>query len=319
MPIGPRADRLTSEDDRAPGAPEEPPSPSDFWGEHSADMHHVLRAPGRTLRDASTAGLGAAPPAPDDQPREQPDVGPSPRQPDVALSPRARVRRWEARGRGRRWSERPDANSVVAARSPTWATGRAVGIVGGVIATVVLIVAAFAGGAGSPQPGSTPFRLPVQDLLRGELSTGQIRLPARLTAVAAQPPSERRGRRRYGRARGARSSSARKPVEVSSAAAPSSSSVGGGGSGASSATGAGAGASASAGSNSAGSSSGSGSAGSASGSGSAGSGSGESGASGAGSSGSGSGSPRSTTGSGTTSSPSGPVGAGAPFGPGHLG
>ncbi|MBV9917137.1 MAG: hypothetical protein JO153_11615, partial [Solirubrobacterales bacterium] len=45
IPLGPAGDR-----DEAPA----PPSASDFWGEHSADMHHVLVDPARSPERAGS-------------------------------------------------------------------------------------------------------------------------------------------------------------------------------------------------------------------------------------------------------------------------
>ena len=294
IPFGPRATQSASV-----------PSPSDFWGERSADMHHALQGPERLsepsdtgsvpggdepvlaerhdLRDerAATRARSSRPdPARQEHHRlTKPQPRRRPRRPRGARSPR-----W------RRWAEQRPVWSPGSPPLPTVRQLRRPLVIGSALAVVAatLVVAAVIGGGRTPSTAGGGLRLSVADLLRGDLSTGRLRLPANLRA--ARRPRARHTHRIVHRSR-RRSSPSGAAVPVSTASSPGSSP------------------SSSSGPTSTGSSvSSSGSTSSSSVS--AGSGSGSS--SGGNSAASGS--------SGTTSSSTpGPVGPGAPFGPGHFG
>ncbi len=244
------------------------PSPSDFWGEHSADMHHVLQGPDR-------------------------DVGPPPGHgpPDSARRARLLQRTRSAARTGRltrwrRWAERPAPESSPAPHSRRPSVRRSVAALAGLGVLITVVVAALGGNDGAPSHRSAQLRLPINDLLRGDLSAGRLRFPSRLAVAQHTRHVERRAGRphRHSTPR----SGARSPVRASTSASstPSSSSGSTGATGttttptvSTSASGAGSGSSSASGS---------------------------------------SGSTSSSSG-GRSSTGSGPVGPGAPFGPGHLG
>lgn len=275
IPFGPRASE-------SPAAP----SPSDFWGEHSADMHHALQGPDRVSEPTDT----------DRVPREEAPVPrEEPSRPDGARQkhhrppkPQPRAPRGTRSPRWRRWAEQGPIAAGYSTSSGSQHGLRRRLVVGGALAAVVvaLIIASVIGGRRAPSTAGGGLHLSVADLLRGDLSTGHLRLPAKLEA----PPRTRahHSRRVVHRSRHRSSpSSASVPVSTSPTRSSSSSST-------SSPTSTGSGVSSSSGSTSGSRAS-------------AGSGSGSSSDGGSGGS------------SSTSSSAPGPVGAGAAFGPGHLG
>ena len=295
IPFGPRA-RQSSPASRdassasalseSPGATEASsiaPSASDFWGEHSADMHHALQGPERDV----------GPPAPDDAP----DVAPAEPRPQFpnprARRPRARRSRW------RRWAERPTAPPAqrtpispdprAGAHTPTGDTSRirtanvrrSIAVLAALGAMVTVAVAALTGNGSGPSRPSAALRLPVNDLLRGDLSARRLPFSSQMTVRRTASHTARRtnGTRRHRALR-------RRPTPMSVAVSSTPSSASSGASGSSTVTTPTVSLSGSTDSSS--------------------SGSGASNGSG-------------TSSSGGSSSGSGPVGAGAPFGPGHLG
>ncbi|MFL5829064.1 MAG: hypothetical protein ACJ76X_04035 [Solirubrobacteraceae bacterium] len=343
VPFGPAAERksappfdpLSVDDERAPAPPfgsssvddqpaPAPPSASDFWGEHSADMHHVLQGP---------VPAPVPTPAPIPSPEETPPPLEDAASLDRAGAPwlrrsrrrigiRTRIRnatsgRLATRSRElwwRRWAERrtaqpapgstPDQRPASATRDDKLDGRRisAAAVAGVALATVVgLAATAFVAGSigGPPRGGRIASRVAGADhtlglgrILRSELVAGPVQASALSVARAAARHAST-GRRVHRSARTRHHRAAPAATQVATATPTSASSLR-----TSSTTASSTAAATSSSATSADSGSGSGG-------GSFGGGSSDAG----GSSGSGGGS----------GSSAGPVGPGAPFGPGHLG
>ncbi len=300
IPFGPRATELRHDESADSPGPfprvqtpvPDAPSPSDFWGEHSADMHHVVQRP-ESAADAAEgpAADGAGEPAADaaGEPASvaaRRESTARPVHPGAGRQDRPATRRRLPRGaRWRRWAERPVAGGTRAVESVRRRMRGPLLAAGALIALLTVLVAAIVG-TSTPSRSDGRLHLAVANPLRGDLATGRLRIPNRFAPV--HRTRTRGGHRNAHRARSSHRRAARSAptrVPVSTAASPTSSSSSS--SGAASTSGSSAGSTASSSGSDA-------SSGSGSGSGSGGSG-------------------------GSSSTARGPVGPGAPFGPGHLG
>jgi hypothetical protein len=305
-------------------APAPPPSASDFWGEHSAEMHHALQGPPAARSPAGPAPgepprVMPAPAGPAAAPREQAAASPAldqdppadrrrltrprPRQ-RIAVRPQLTLRkvRW------RRWAERREHPVASTPAPPEPTSGRrrppqavvAAGALGVVAAVALAAIVAGAIGGASTESGSRRVAASGEGLRLGFvrlLGGGVIGQRVESSVASLRSGNPPRGVRTIKRAahvrhhqRPAPQSPSVLPVHTAPAPVSSGPAVSGGTSSSSASSLSSGGAVSS--STSVHSDSGSGAGGGSSGGGSS---------------------------AGDSSPPAGPVGPGAPFGPGHLG